>query len=114
MVTECPGNDSYTAKKDGSGRVSKQNRRFLKRITTFKSVLEAWAKHEEGVQRVAGQDDDVVGLRSLPLANQPTNSLGRIPGDLEPFSNIPGEDQGGLVLVGPVEDRPKRAVKSPD
>ncbi len=39
QVTECLSHDSYLVKMDGSGRVSKNNRQFLRPIKTFEESL---------------------------------------------------------------------------
>ena len=46
-VVEYMGHEAYLVKLDGSGRVSKRNRRFLKRIVPYSSTL----KDKERVSR---------------------------------------------------------------
>lgn len=49
VVVEILGFDAYLVKLDGTGRVSKRNRRFLKPIRTYKSMLT-----KQGVDKDSG------------------------------------------------------------
>ena len=46
-MVESMGHDSYAVRMDGLGQLSERNRRLLRRIRTFKSVLEG----SQGSQR---------------------------------------------------------------
>ena len=107
---------------DGSGRLTKRNRRFLRPIKTYKSVLEGSQETQRstqpmgpGAQGVAGsqrstqpmgpvaqgeardvaaEGKDVVEPRGSTTSPPVTGVKGRWPGDLEPFSNLGKADRG--------------------
>ena len=76
-VVENLGYDSYLVKLDGSGRVSRRNRRFLRPINSYKSVLEgsvrAGPKLEGSKDTLEGSKDTLEGASQQKLGNKSCN-----------------------------------------
>ena len=64
VVVEVLGNDSYMVRLDGSGRISKRNRRFLRPVKMYKDILEtaenSGREREQDSARARLQDNNKV------------------------------------------------------
>ena len=84
VVVESLGNQQYTVKMDGSGRVSLRNRRFLRKIEPF---VPRYARIEN-----VPVDNDVVD-QVANVGGEDVDAPGQVTEDRASVGNVPVEDR---------------------
>ena len=93
VVVESLGFDSYNVRMDGSGRLTKRNRRFLRPIKAYKDVLSRGVEPQRDVQTIGDTVkprevdcgmSDTAGYSSLlpeARASKPDDTVTCVPGE---------------------------------
>ena len=127
MVVESLGFDSYTVRRDGSGRVSKRNRRYRRRIKAYKDVVCRRAEPKvdsqqpekvasQQVVEVARSVPDTAGYSTLlPESTVESDESCEVANKSSGVANMPNvvqTESGGDHTGGNAVDRLRRSSRS--